>query len=55
VGTFGAGPAFEASARLEAMAREGTLAGAEEARVALDAAVERLKPALAALTAEAAP
>jgi PAS domain S-box-containing protein len=55
VGTFGAGPAVEAAARLETMAREGTLGGAEEARAALDAAVERLKPALAALTAEAAP
>ena len=53
VGIFGARPAVEAAARLEAMGRRGDLAGAEEAYKRLDAAVARLKPALAAMTAEA--
>ncbi len=53
VGIFGARPAVEAASRLEAMGRRGDLAGAEEAYRRLDAAVARLKPALAALTAEA--
>ena len=53
VGIFGATPAVEAAGRLEAMGRRGDLAGAEEAYRRLDAAVARLRPALAALTAEA--
>ena len=54
VGIFGARPAVEAASRLEALGRRGDLTGAEEAYRRLDAAVARLKPALAALTAEAA-
>ncbi|HVS38294.1 MAG TPA: Hpt domain-containing protein, partial [Gemmataceae bacterium] len=54
VGIFGARWAVEAASRLEAMGRRGDLTGAEEAWKRLDAAVARLKPALAAMTAEAA-
>ncbi len=54
VGIFGARSAVEAASRLEAMGRRGDLTGADEAWKRLDAAVARLKPALAALTAEAA-
>jgi PAS domain S-box-containing protein len=54
VGIFGARSAVEAATRLEAMGREGRLAGAEEAWQRLDAAVSRMRPALIAMTAEAA-
>jgi CheY-like chemotaxis protein len=53
VGIFGAKPTLAAAARLEAMGREGKLIGAEEAWKRLNAELERLKPALTALTAEA--
>jgi PAS domain S-box-containing protein len=49
-GTFGAHSTFEAAAQLEALARGGDLAGAAEACAALAAILERLDPALAALT-----
>jgi two-component system, sensor histidine kinase and response regulator len=52
VGIFGAKPALEAVSRLEAMGRQGTLAGAGEAWERLDAAFARLKPVLQALTGE---
>jgi HPt (histidine-containing phosphotransfer) domain-containing protein len=48
-GSFGARAACDAAARLEAMARAGDLACAEEACGALAAALDRLRPALAAL------
>jgi HPt (histidine-containing phosphotransfer) domain-containing protein len=54
VGIFGARGAVEAAARLETMGREGRLVGAEEAWERLDAAFARLRPALEALTEEAA-
>jgi two-component system, sensor histidine kinase and response regulator len=49
VGTFGAAPAGEAARRLEASARAGDLAAAAGAYSALEAALRRLTPALAAL------
>jgi CheY-like chemotaxis protein len=52
VGTFGARAAFEAAQRLEAMGRDGNLAGAAEAADALEEAVRRLQPALAAFVRE---
>jgi two-component system sensor histidine kinase/response regulator len=52
VGIFGARPTLAAATRLEAMGREGKLAGAEEAWKRLNAELGRLKPALTALTAE---
>jgi two-component system, sensor histidine kinase and response regulator len=54
VGIFGARPAVEAAARLEAMGRDGNLAGAEEAGKQLDVAVAGLKPALTAMIAAGA-
>jgi HPt (histidine-containing phosphotransfer) domain-containing protein len=53
VGIFGAPAAASSAARLEALGREGQLAGAEEAWKQLDAELTRLKPALTAMTAEA--
>jgi PAS domain S-box-containing protein len=53
VGIFGARPALETAARLEAMGREGKLTGAAEAWKRLDSALGRLKPALTALIVEA--
>jgi CheY-like chemotaxis protein/HPt (histidine-containing phosphotransfer) domain-containing protein len=53
--TFGARAVCDAAARLEAQARSGDLAGADAALGALDAALEQLRPALAALAAEHAP
>jgi two-component system sensor histidine kinase/response regulator len=53
VGIFGAKAALEAASRLEAMGRQGTLAGAGEAWERLDAAFAQLKPALQSLTGEA--
>jgi CheY-like chemotaxis protein/HPt (histidine-containing phosphotransfer) domain-containing protein len=50
VGTFGARAAFEAAEQLETMGRTGDLNGAAEACAALTANLERLEPALAALT-----
>jgi CheY-like chemotaxis protein/HPt (histidine-containing phosphotransfer) domain-containing protein len=52
VGTFGARAAVEAALRLETMGREGDLTQAEAAYAALEAGIQRLKPALAALVAE---
>ena len=52
VGIFGAPAAAASAVRLEAMGREGKLTGAEEAWKRLDAELNRLKPALIALTAE---
>jgi HPt (histidine-containing phosphotransfer) domain-containing protein len=52
VGAFGARAASEAALRLEAMGRRGDLSGAEEAWAALDDALARLRPALAALAGE---
>ncbi len=51
VGIFGARPAVEAAARLEAMGRQGDLAGAKEAWKRLDATVAALQPALATMIA----
>jgi CheY-like chemotaxis protein/HPt (histidine-containing phosphotransfer) domain-containing protein len=48
-GTFGAVPSVAAAQRLETMAREGDLTGAEEGWSALEEAVARLRPALAEL------
>jgi signal transduction histidine kinase/CheY-like chemotaxis protein len=48
VSTFGAREAVEAAGRLEAMGRAGDLAGADEACAALEEALARLRPALAA-------
>jgi HPt (histidine-containing phosphotransfer) domain-containing protein len=55
VGNFGARDAFAAALRLEMLAREGDLSGASDACAALEGAVERLRPALAALLAEGGP
>ena len=52
VGVFGARFAFEAALRLEATARAGDLTAAEQARVGLEEALGRLRPALAAWAAE---
>ena len=52
VGVFGARFAFEAALRLEATARAGDLTEAEQARVGLEEALGRLRPALAAWAAE---
>jgi two-component system, sensor histidine kinase and response regulator len=48
LGNFGARAAFERALRVEAMGREGNLAGADEACRALEQSLERLRPALAA-------
>jgi HPt (histidine-containing phosphotransfer) domain-containing protein len=50
VGNFAAAEATEAAARLVRIARSGDLAPAADAFVALDAALERLAPALRDLT-----
>ena len=50
VGNFSAPAAFAAVQKLEALARTGDLAGAAVACGELEAAIERVKPALAALT-----
>jgi signal transduction histidine kinase/CheY-like chemotaxis protein len=47
VGTFAAQPACEAAERLERMGRQGDLNGSDEAYVALEGAIERLRPILA--------
>jgi CheY-like chemotaxis protein/HPt (histidine-containing phosphotransfer) domain-containing protein len=52
--TMAAKAARDAALRLETMARQGDLAGAEEALAALSRELESLQPALAALAAEAA-
>jgi signal transduction histidine kinase/DNA-binding response OmpR family regulator len=49
VGAFGARAACEAAQRLETMGKERDMTHAEEARVALEEAVARLRPALIAL------
>ncbi len=48
LGNFGARAAFERALRVEAIGREGNLAGADEACRALEQSLERLRPALAA-------
>jgi HPt (histidine-containing phosphotransfer) domain-containing protein len=48
LGTFGARAAFEAAARVEALGRQGGLAGAAEACDLLEAEIERLRPQLTA-------
>jgi HPt (histidine-containing phosphotransfer) domain-containing protein len=53
VGNFGAEAASEAAHRLEKMGRAGDLTGAEEALAALEREMDRLQPALAALSAGA--
>jgi signal transduction histidine kinase/CheY-like chemotaxis protein/HPt (histidine-containing phosphotransfer) domain-containing protein len=53
VGNFAAKAAFEAAQRLERIGRDGTLDEAEEAQAALEAELERLKPALVTLGREA--
>ena len=52
VGNFAAKAAFEAARRLERIGRDGTLDEAEEAQAALEAELERLKPALVTLGRE---
>ena len=47
MGNFGARAAFEAAGRLETIAHEQDWSDAEEAWAALEAAIDRLKPALA--------
>ncbi len=49
VGNFAAKPAFQAAQRVEQIGRDGDMGEAEEAYRALEAELERLKPALAAL------
>jgi HPt (histidine-containing phosphotransfer) domain-containing protein len=49
VSTFGAPEAVEAAGRLEEMGRAGDLGGAREACAALEAALARLGPPLAAV------
>ncbi|HXG11868.1 MAG TPA: PAS domain S-box protein [Gemmataceae bacterium] len=51
-GQFGARAAWEAAARLEAMARAGDLAGAAEVCAVLEREIERLRADLTALAAE---
>jgi CheY-like chemotaxis protein len=46
VGTFAAQPAYEAAERLERMGQRGDLNGSDEAYVALEGAIERLRPVL---------
>src|SRR5262249_10924023 len=48
LGNFGARAAFERALYVEALGREGSLAGADEACRALEQSLERLQPALAA-------
>jgi signal transduction histidine kinase/DNA-binding response OmpR family regulator len=52
VGHFAARDAFELALRLELMGQKGELEGAPETCSALEVAVERLRPALAAVAAE---
>jgi signal transduction histidine kinase/DNA-binding response OmpR family regulator len=47
VGTFAAQPAYEAAQRLEQMGQQGDLKGSDETYVALERAIERLRPILA--------
>jgi len=54
VGNFGADEAFRAAGDLERMGRESSLSEAQEAYQALEAEIERLKPALASLGKEVA-
>lgn len=49
VGNFGADAAFHAAFQLEKMGRSGNLTGVDEAYQALEAEMERLRPALAIL------
>ena len=49
VGNFAAKPAFQAAQRIEQIGRDGNMGEAEEAVRVLEAELERLKPALAAL------
>ena len=49
VGNFGADAAFQAALRLEKIGRSGDLMGVDEAYRALEAEMERLRPALATL------
>lgn len=49
VGNFGAKAAYEAAYRLEMMGRRGEMAHVTEALAELEAALERLQPALAEL------
>jgi two-component system sensor histidine kinase/response regulator len=49
VGNFAAKPAFQAAQRVEQIGRDGNMGEAQEAFRALEAELERLKPALAAL------
>ena len=53
VGNFAAKAAFEAAQRLERIGRDGLLDQAEEAQAALEAELDRLKPALVTLGREA--
>lgn len=55
VDNCGAGSAFDAAFRLERMAGEGRLTGAEEAVVALDREIQRLLPALTRFAREQEP
>jgi signal transduction histidine kinase/CheY-like chemotaxis protein/HPt (histidine-containing phosphotransfer) domain-containing protein len=48
LGNFGARAAYERALRVEAIGREGNLAGADEACRALEQSLERLRPVLAA-------
>jgi PAS domain S-box-containing protein len=50
LGTLGVRVAFELAARLEALGREGRLAGAEDACALLETEIERLRPQLSAFT-----
>jgi PAS domain S-box-containing protein len=50
LGTLGARVAFEAAARVEALGREGSLAGAQEACAVLETEIERLRPHLTAFS-----
>ena len=52
VSTFGTREATAAALRLETMGREEALAGAEEARAALEQSIDRLHPVLTALGEE---
>jgi HPt (histidine-containing phosphotransfer) domain-containing protein len=51
VGNFGARAAFQAALKVEMLGRSGNLEGIEPAWAALEAEVQRLLPALTALTA----
>jgi CheY-like chemotaxis protein len=55
LGNFCAPAAFDAALRLEAMGRQGTLNGADQAWTSLTGEIERLKIALESVAAEVAP